>query len=163
MDIRQEREKALGIIEEYDRIQDLIGDEYPTYESYVDLNGGPNVLTVLQAKDTLVFLDKVKTMSDDELQRIKDIPTYQDDMREVKDIKDKYEFTWSQMKLLRGGVIRETMTAKDIRALSGLNKTNFCKKYEIPARTWDSWESGERQPAPYILKLLERVVKEDKR
>ena len=55
------------------------------------------------------------------------------------------------------------MTAKDIRALSGLNKTNFCKKYEIPARTWDSWESGERQPAPYILKLLERVVKEDKR
>lgn len=57
----------------------------------------------------------------------------------------------------------EDMTAKEIRALSGLNKTNFCKKYEIPARTWDSWESGERQPAPYILKLLERVVKEDKR
>lgn len=58
---------------------------------------------------------------------------------------------------------REEMTAKEIREYSGLNKTNFCKKYEIPTRTWDSWESGERQPAPYILKLLERVVKEDKR
>lgn len=55
------------------------------------------------------------------------------------------------------------MTVKEMREYLGLNKTQFAKKYDIPPRTLDAWESGERNPAPYVLKLLERAVKEDKR
>lgn len=54
------------------------------------------------------------------------------------------------------------MTVTEMREFLGLNKAQFCRKYDIPARTLDSWESGERVPAPYILKLLERAVREDK-
>ena len=56
----------------------------------------------------------------------------------------------------------EGMTVTQMREYLGLNKTQFCKKYDIPSRTLDAWESGERTPAPYVLKLLERAVKEDK-
>lgn len=162
MDIRQEREKANAIIREYERIQGLIGDEYPTYESYVENNGGPNVLTVLDARDHLEFLDKAEALTDEEIGRITAIPTYMDDMREVKDIKDKYGFTWSQIKLLRSGISKGHMTVKEMREYLGLNRAQFCKKYDIPERTMISWEKGERDPAPYILKLLERAVREDK-
>lgn len=55
------------------------------------------------------------------------------------------------------------LTIKQMREYLGLNKAQFSRKYDIPARTLDAWESGERTPAPYVLKLLERAVKEDKR
>lgn len=53
------------------------------------------------------------------------------------------------------------MNMKEIRELSGLTQAAFAAKYEIPLRTLQSWESGEREPAAYILKMLERIVKED--
>lgn len=56
----------------------------------------------------------------------------------------------------------EGMTVKEMREYLGLNKTQFCKKYDIPPRTLDAWERGERTPAQYVLNLLERAVKEDK-
>jgi len=58
------------------------------------------------------------------------------------------------------------MTAKDIRKLSGLTQEEFSKKYDIPLSTIKGWESSPnstryRQCPEYILKLLERVVRED--
>lgn len=161
MNIREEREKALGIIAEYERICELLEDG-ETYASYTEQNDiGPNVIVVLNAKDQLTFLDKVETMTDDEIERIHQIPVYTDDMRIVKDIKDKYGFTWNQIKSLRGGVEREPMTVTQMREALGLNKAQFSRQYDIPPRTLESWETGERQPAPYVLKLLERAVRED--
>ena len=164
MNIKEERTKALAIIEEYDEIQKKIADDddYPTYESYVELNGGPNVMTVMAAKNQLKFLDIVDGMTEDEIKRIKDIPIYQDDMREVNDIKEKYGLSWSQMKSLRGGVDRtEHMTLQEMRKALGDSQKAFSKRYEIPLRTLEDWEAGRRKPAPYILKLLERAVLQD--
>ncbi|WP_455057835.1 helix-turn-helix domain-containing protein [Jutongia sp.] len=53
------------------------------------------------------------------------------------------------------------MTIKEIRDITGLSQVEFGKKYDIPRRTIQNWETGERQCPPYMLKLLERVVKED--
>lgn len=53
------------------------------------------------------------------------------------------------------------MNMKEIREMSGLTQAAFAAKYEIPLRTLQSWEGGEREPAAYILKMLERIVKED--
>lgn len=50
---------------------------------------------------------------------------------------------------------------KAIRARSGLTRQAFCKKYEIPIRTLEKWERGEREPAEYIVALLDRAVRED--
>ena len=54
------------------------------------------------------------------------------------------------------------MNIKEIRKLSGLSQGKFCKKYCIPLGTLHHWETDDRKPPEYLLKLLERVVKEDK-
>lgn len=53
------------------------------------------------------------------------------------------------------------MDMKEIREISGLTQAAFAAKYEIPLRTLQSWEGGKREPAAYILKMLERIVRED--
>ena len=53
------------------------------------------------------------------------------------------------------------MTITEIRAISGLNKTKFAEKYNIPYRTLQDWEAGKSKPPVYVLPLLERVVKMD--
>lgn len=53
------------------------------------------------------------------------------------------------------------MTITEIRAISGLNKTKFAEKYNIPYRTLQDWEAGKSKPPVYVLPLLERVVKID--
>ena len=55
------------------------------------------------------------------------------------------------------------MNMKEIRAESGLSQQKFSKQYGIPLGTLHHWEAGDRQPPEYVLKLLERCVKEDKK
>ena len=54
-----------------------------------------------------------------------------------------------------------TMNIKELRNLTGLSQTAFGEKYDIPMRTIQNWEKGIRVPPTYVLKLLERAVKED--
>ena len=51
--------------------------------------------------------------------------------------------------------------SEDIRKISGLNRMDFCKKYNIPYRTVLNWDKEERLPPDYVFNLLERIVKED--
>lgn len=53
------------------------------------------------------------------------------------------------------------MELKEMRKLLGLSQAAFGKKYNIPVRTIEQWESGRRKAPIYVLELLERVVKED--
>lgn len=53
------------------------------------------------------------------------------------------------------------MTIREIRSITGLSQAKFAEKYEIPKRTLEKWEQREHKAPPYIIKLLERVVKED--
>ena len=54
------------------------------------------------------------------------------------------------------------MTIKEIREYLGVSRAEFSRRYHIPTRTLDDWEKGTRTPPPYVVELLERVVKEDK-
>ena len=53
------------------------------------------------------------------------------------------------------------MKAEKIRELSGMNRRRFCAAYGIPYTTMCDWEAGRATPAPYIMDLLERVVRAD--
>lgn len=57
--------------------------------------------------------------------------------------------------------IESTTSIQKIRAMTGLNKTDFAKRYNIPFRTVQNWELGTRECPEYVLELLERAVKED--
>lgn len=52
--------------------------------------------------------------------------------------------------------------AEQIRAIrqsTGLSQAAFSVIYEIPKRTLENWESGVRTPPPYVITMLQLVVK----
>jgi len=50
---------------------------------------------------------------------------------------------------------------KALRAATGLSQAAFAKMYDIPNRSFESWEQGRREAPPYLVSLLERVVMYD--
>ena len=54
------------------------------------------------------------------------------------------------------------MNTTEIRAILGVSRAEFSRRYSIPIRTLEDWDAGKRTPPEWLLKLLERVVKEDK-
>ena len=50
---------------------------------------------------------------------------------------------------------------KEIRKITGFSQRQFSEYFKIPLRTVESWEVGKRTPPEYVVRLLERVVKED--
>lgn len=53
------------------------------------------------------------------------------------------------------------MEIKEIRALAGINRAEFARRYKIPYRTIEDWENGKGKAPVYVKELLERVVRED--
>ncbi len=43
---------------------------------------------------------------------------------------------------------------KELRESTGLNRKDFCEKFDIPYRTMTGWELGHRTAPPYVLRLL---------
>ncbi|MBO4680076.1 MAG: XRE family transcriptional regulator [Lachnospiraceae bacterium] len=43
---------------------------------------------------------------------------------------------------------------KELRESTGLNRKDFCVKFDIPYRTMTEWELGHRNAPPYVLRLL---------
>lgn len=63
---------------------------------------------------------------------------------------------------LREAAYSDTIySIKELRELFGLSQIGFSKKYDVPRRSIENWERGLSEPQPWILKLLNRVVKED--
>ena len=53
----------------------------------------------------------------------------------------------------------KTMNFKELRQSSGMNLTQFSKYFNIPYRTIQNWERGERQCPQYLLELMEYKLK----
>lgn len=53
------------------------------------------------------------------------------------------------------------MNTIEIRKILGISRAEFSRKYGIPIRTLENWDAGTRQPPEWLLKLLERVARED--
>lgn len=47
------------------------------------------------------------------------------------------------------------LTVKSLRTASGMNKKQFSEYFEIPYRTIQNWEGGQRECPEYLLKLME--------
>lgn len=53
------------------------------------------------------------------------------------------------------------MTIKKIRGATGMTQKDFASYFEIPVRTLQNWEAKHREPASYILKLIQYKVKKE--
>lgn len=54
------------------------------------------------------------------------------------------------------------MTVKELREITGLTQAQFSEKYGIPKRSIENWEGGQRVPPPYIINLLQIVIRAEK-
>ena len=50
---------------------------------------------------------------------------------------------------------------KELRKRTGLSAKKFADKYNIPKRTYEKWESGERTPPLYVINMLTEKVERD--
>lgn len=53
------------------------------------------------------------------------------------------------------------MTIKELRNQLSYTQTEFAKRYNIPFRTIQNWESGDRTPPQYVIDLLENKITRD--
>ena len=53
------------------------------------------------------------------------------------------------------------MNTVEIRAILGISRVEFSRRYGIPIRTVEDWDYGRRKPPQWLLTLLQRVVEED--
>ena len=53
------------------------------------------------------------------------------------------------------------MNIREMRLTLGDTQNEFAKRYNIPFRTVQNWETGMRKPPEYILNLLENQIKAD--
>lgn len=55
------------------------------------------------------------------------------------------------------------MNIKELRKLAGMSQKKFADYFDIPLRTLQNWEGGQRKPPDYLIKLLEyKLIKEVK-
>lgn len=47
---------------------------------------------------------------------------------------------------------------KQLRKSTGLSQTKFGELFGIPMRTIQNWETGEREPANYIVNMMEIIA-----
>lgn len=80
---------------------------------------------------------------------------------------ERHQLRWRVVRRFRENIRgeqspkEEEMTIKEMRELLGISRTEFSRRYGIPLRTLEDWESGKRTPPPYVINLLERIIKED--
>ena len=53
------------------------------------------------------------------------------------------------------------MTTVEIRAILGISRAEFSRRYHIPIRTLENWDAGTRKPPSWALYILERLVRID--
>ena len=51
---------------------------------------------------------------------------------------------------------------REIRELTGLNRKEFCEKFDIPYRTVSDWELEKRHAPEYVLRLVEYYIRNEK-
>lgn len=53
------------------------------------------------------------------------------------------------------------MTISEMRERLKVSRAEFSRRYNIPIRTLENWESGKSKCPDYVRQLLERAVLED--
>lgn len=53
-------------------------------------------------------------------------------------------------------------TIKDLCEEYGYSQTRLAERFGIPLRTVQNWHGGQREPAPYLVPMMEDILKREK-
>lgn len=51
---------------------------------------------------------------------------------------------------------------KEICQKYGLNQTQLAKRFGIPLRTVQNWHEGKREPAPYLIPMMDEILSSER-
>ena len=51
------------------------------------------------------------------------------------------------------------MTIKEMRESLDMTQEMFSRRYNIPRRTIQNWETGKRNPPPYVIEMLQNAIR----
>ncbi len=51
------------------------------------------------------------------------------------------------------------MRVKELRKKTGLSQSKFAKLFNIPTYQIQNWEQGYRNPKPYIVEMMEKILR----
>ena len=54
------------------------------------------------------------------------------------------------------------MDIKKLRIRTRMTQKEFAKYFNIPQRTIENWEGGQRKPPPYVVELIEYKIRKEK-
>lgn len=52
-------------------------------------------------------------------------------------------------------------TIHDIRITYGLTQAAMAEKFGIPKRTIENWDSGQRKPPEYVVRMILQILKSE--
>lgn len=104
-----------------------------------------------EAERTLELCDIYDQMTEEERARIHACPAFQQDLRCLADIREKYGLSWNE---LRGMLTVEDDEFSDrlgyLCRKSGLSQRAIAEKLNVPLRTLEHWLAGTRVPAVMV-------------
>lgn len=59
--------------------------------------------------------------------------------------------------------MQNDMTIQQLRKSTGMSQSKFSSYFGIPTSTLQDWEHGRRTPAPYIIRMMERILELEKK
>lgn len=59
-------------------------------------------------------------------------------------------------------MMKHNITIKELRILTKMTQQEFANYLQIPLRTIQNWEGGQRIPATYITHLIEYKLRNEK-
>ena len=68
----------------------------------------------------------------------------------------------TQRVMKSGGMLMDDNKMRAIREETGMNRREFCERFDIPYRTVTDWELGNRHAPEYVLRLLEYYIRSEK-
>lgn len=54
-------------------------------------------------------------------------------------------------------------TIKQLYEEYGISQTELARMYDIPLRTVQDWHAGRRQPPPYVVRMLDELLRQKRR
>lgn len=54
------------------------------------------------------------------------------------------------------------MDIKKLRIMTRMTQREFAEYFNIPKRTIENWEGGQRTPPPYVVELIEYKIRKEK-
>jgi len=54
------------------------------------------------------------------------------------------------------------MDVKKLRIMTRMTQRQFAEYFNIPKRTIENWEGGQRKPPPYVVELIEYKIRKER-